>query len=145
MGAQVPFKQLHQLLLYALVMIHSLLDQLEAPGSDDEDDPSADLGFSFRVTDSGGKSPSPEQCRALVVCAADAATAFVTSAFSLELAPWALDVRGDSSPSLLKPPRPPRFLVSNGVAPVAFAVLDGPVADELATPWVEALLSGFGS
>lgn len=126
-------------------MIHSFLDQIQPDASDEEDDERPEIQFTFGSKDA---SPGvrPEACQALLVCGAGAATAYAISALALRPVPWTLEVVKET---LLRtfppPPRSPRFYVAGAgaAAPVAVALLEGPVPGDLAAAWSEALLGAF--
>merc|ERR1719433_1483433 len=128
-------------------MIHGLLDQLQPDASDEEDDDTPDVEFEFREGEASEakSSMTPGKCRTLVVCGPGAATAFALGAFSLQPVPWRLDFARGKGPARAfpPPPRPPRFHVPSGGGATAVAILDGPLPEDLATAWAEALLAGF--
>lgn len=132
-------------------MIHGFLAFQEAPISDDEDDDRPDVDFIFRGHPEDSATLAPANCRALIVCAPGAASSFVKGAFPLRRVAWQFETKGEPVRLIPTPPKTPSFFIidgakeGSGAEAVVFALLDGFVAPELATAWVETLLESFPS
>jgi len=128
-------------------MINALIDQLEPPVSDEEDD-GPDVEFTFRATAAApesGAACQPADCRAVIVCGAGAAAAYALSALAPTPVPWTLEAQDTAGRVFPPPPKSPRFYTvgGQGAAHVALAVLDGPVPGDFTNAWTEVLLDAF--
>jgi len=132
-------------------MIGSLLDQIQPEASDEEEDERPPLEFALQAAvaespmlleGAPGAGVTPGSARAVAVCCAGAGATFARAALALEHTGWSLAATG-AGRGFPPPPAPTRLFVAGASALVL--VLEGPVPQEAAGAWAEALLGGLGA
>lgn len=122
-------------------MLETLIDQLNPECSDDEDNTDELTQFTLEVQKDSGCTVTPLDCKAVIVCAAGPASAYLRALLpSLKPAPWLLKVVKEPERRFPPPPKPASFLVSGNVA---VACLEKEIASDLTFAWSSALLAGF--
>lgn len=131
-------------------MILGLLERMEVPASDDDEE-ATDYAFVFRNREGQSDEPAcehvrsltPEDVGVLVICNGAAASAFAETAFDFQAVPWTVQLDPDSDvPTFPLPPRPPRVCVL-AESRAAFVMVKEPVPGNMAYAWAQALLDGF--